>query len=339
MDTLKEREGKYDDLFGAILQEEGKMEPFFDHLFNFLFRRTDFYITMNNPTDKMGFVPGRAEMIVREAFKKYETLTKARELRAQQPPKQSTRSHKNSSKQPPTQQQDVDKVKVEKEVVAPLCESAVTPTHDSHPITPSDDSGVKGSSPETLPRDAEDTYNGGVTDKYRWSQTLTELDVLVDLPAGSKAKDVTVVIKNTHLKVFVTKLQEEIVLIEGELPYKVLTDSSIWMVENGVIHISLEKAKERMWGHVFVGEEEIDLTKVEAIKEMEDLDPESHAAVNRVMFDQHQKLQGKPQSHELETYGLLEKAWDAEGSPFKGTPFDPSKVNLSNSSPNYNQLS
>ena len=338
MDTLKEREGKYDDLFGAILQEEGKMEPFFGHLFNFLFRRTDFYITMKNPTDKMGFTPGRAEMIVREAFKKYETLAKARELRAQQPPRQSARSNKNTSKLPPTQQQERGKVEVGKDV-APLCESAVTSPQNSRSITPADDSGVMGSSPEVPPRDTEDTYNGGVTDKYRWSQTLTELDVLVDLPAGSKAKDVTVVIDNTHLKVSVNKLQEEIVLIGGELPYKVLTDSSIWMVESRVIHISLEKAKERMWGHVFVGEEEIDLTKVEAIKEMEDLDSESHAAVNRVMFDQHQKMQGKPQSHELETYGLLEKAWDAEGSPFKGTAFDPSKVNLSNSSPNYNQLS
>jgi len=26
----------------------------------------------------------------------------------------------------------------------------------------------------------------------------------------------------------------------------------------------------------------------------------------------------------------LKKAWDAEGSPFKGTPFDPSKLNLNN---------
>ena len=25
---------------------------------------------------------------------------------------------------------------------------------------------------------------------------------------------------------------------------------------------------------------------------------------------------------------MLKKAWDAEGSPFKGTPFDPSKFNL-----------
>jgi hypothetical protein len=29
----------------------------------------------------------------------------------------------------------------------------------------------------------------------------------------------------------------------------------------------------------------------------------------------------------------LKKAWDAEGSPFKGQPFDPSKLNLSGFNP------
>jgi hypothetical protein len=29
----------------------------------------------------------------------------------------------------------------------------------------------------------------------------------------------------------------------------------------------------------------------------------------------------------------LKQAWDAEGSPFKGTPFDPSKLNLSGFKP------
>jgi len=28
----------------------------------------------------------------------------------------------------------------------------------------------------------------------------------------------------------------------------------------------------------------------------------------------------------------MKKAWNAEGSPFKGTPFDPSKINLGGNS-------
>lgn len=37
---------------------------------------------------------------------------------------------------------------------------------------------------------------------------------------------------------------------------------------------------------------------------------------------------GLPSTDEEKQYDVLKKAWDAEGSPFKGTPFDPSKLNL-----------
>ena len=331
----KENEGRYDDLFGAILQQEGKMEPFFDHVFNFLFRRTDFYITMKAPTDRMGFSPGRAEMIVRDAFKKYETSAKARELRAQQSAKQKNITHtSNSDKKNPAQDSVQETQREERATSVPVEKTILPPKNITTDTASSEYSQKCSAVTEEGPlTDIGDTYNGGVTDTHRWSQNLTEVDVLVDLPVNTKPKDVTVVITNTHLRVSVnTADQQRVILIEGDLPYKVLTDSSIWMVESGVIHVSLEKAKERMWGCVFEGEKEIDLTKVDSTKDISDLDPESQAAVNRVIFDQHQKNQGKPQSHEIETYSLLEKAWDVEGSPFKGTPFDPSKVNISNSS-------
>ena len=38
-----------------------------------------------------------------------------------------------------------------------------------------------------------------------------------------------------------------------------------------------------------------------------------------------------PTSDELKNEDMLQKAWNAEGSPFQGTPFDPSKVNFSGS--------
>ena len=42
----------------------------------------------------------------------------------------------------------------------------------------------------------------------------------------------------------------------------------------------------------------------------------------------HQKRLGKPTSDEMKNEDLLRQAWDAEGSPFKGQPFDPSKINM-----------
>jgi hypothetical protein len=46
------------------------------------------------------------------------------------------------------------------------------------------------------------------------------------------------------------------------------------------------------------------------------------------MYEQDRKMRGLPTSEEEQQNELLRKAWDAEGSPFKGTPFDPSKFNL-----------
>ena len=43
--------------------------------------------------------------------------------------------------------------------------------------------------------------NGGVTDKYDWTQTLAEATMNVFLPDNTKAKDLLVIIKQKSLKV------------------------------------------------------------------------------------------------------------------------------------------
>lgn len=40
---------------------------------------------------------------------------------------------------------------------------------------------------------------------------------------------------------------------------------------------------------------------------------------------------GLPSSDDIKNEDLLRAAWDADGSPFKGQPFDPSKVNFGGS--------
>jgi hypothetical protein len=55
-----------------------------------------------------------------------------------------------------------------------------------------------------------DTYNGGVLDNYKWSQTMTDVDVKVPIAPGTRAKDVTVEIKNDHLKVVLHKPEKKV---------------------------------------------------------------------------------------------------------------------------------
>ena len=47
------------------------------------------------------------------------------------------------------------------------------------------------------------------------------------------------------------------------------------------------------------GEQEIDINKINRERSMATVDEEEHAVLDRLTFDYHQKLQGKPQSHEM----------------------------------------
>lgn len=61
-------EGRYDDLFLTVLQQCQKLEPFLDHFFNFLYRRTDLYRIMRHKHDTMGFNPGVADEMVKKVM-------------------------------------------------------------------------------------------------------------------------------------------------------------------------------------------------------------------------------------------------------------------------------
>lgn len=77
------------------------------------------------------------------------------------------------------------------------------------------------------------------------------------------------------------------------------------------------------------GDAEIDTTKVDSTRSMYEYDGETQGAIRKILFDQDQKRKGQPTSDEMQNEELLRRAWDAEGSPFRGTPYDPSKVSLS----------
>lgn len=59
----------FDDLFFTATQlAEGSIETLLDEFFSFLKRRSDFYVLFDKDSDDRGFLPGRAEELVLEAF-------------------------------------------------------------------------------------------------------------------------------------------------------------------------------------------------------------------------------------------------------------------------------
>lgn len=139
---------------------------------------------------------------------------------------------------------------------------------------------------------------------------------------------VTVSLQTNSVKVCVRDGAEEKTLMEGELTNKINTENSLWSLEPGncvivsththtrahtslvehivlikpagfVFQLSLSKTSEVWWNAVLKGEKEIDIDKINRERSMATVDEEEHAVLDRLTFDYQQKLQGKPQSHEM----------------------------------------
>lgn len=129
------------------------------------------------------------------------------------------------------------------------------------------------------------TYNGGVTEKYAWQQSINDLTVEIKLPKKSNKKNLLVDLKNDRIKV--QYKDEPVPYIDGVFHLKVNVEDSTWSIEDEkklILH--LEKADEQIWKTVIQGDKEIDATKVDNSKPLESFDPETQGALRKVMYEQ-----------------------------------------------------
>ncbi|ORX97877.1 putative nudC protein [Basidiobolus meristosporus CBS 931.73] len=142
---------------------------------------------------------------------------------------------------------------------------------------------------------------------YQWRQTLQEVDIVVPVPQGVRAKDLNVVIKKNHLTV---GLKNQPPIVEGELCKAVKLDDSTWTLEDRKeVQIHLEKVNGmEWWENVVTHHPKIDTTKIQPENsKLEDLDGETRTMVEKMMFDQRQKAMGLPSSEELKKMEMFEK--------------------------------
>lgn len=154
---------------------------------------------------------------------------------------------------------------------------------------------------------------------YRWSQDLANVTVNVDLPKGTRGKDLVVVIDKRKLKVdtlwncicmstclWQVQIKGSEPILEGELFNDISKDDSSWtigtafpvaasccesdfVVDEGVLTIELEKVSAHIqshqwWPHVLTHHPKIDTTKIQPENsKLSDLDGETRAMVEKMM--------------------------------------------------------
>ncbi|KAK1800847.1 hypothetical protein P4O66_006026 [Electrophorus voltai] len=342
----------YDNALLGILQHVGNIQNFLQIFFGFLYRKTDFYRLLSNQNDRMGFPPGVAEKMVLKTFRLFEKLAAHDRARALQLAEEARAPAVQELEIQP-QTEDAACAQIEPAATTASCtelpgaanatsreENAVQPAEGeqlAHAGPALEDPAAFASSDsrtavpgQTNFQANPDSYNGAVRENYSWSQDYTDVEVRVFVqPNVVKGRQVSVSLQPDRVRVAVKEGASEKALMNGEFTHKINTENSLWSLEPGhCVLLSLSKCGEVWWSAVLKGEEEIDVNQINRERSMATVDEEEHAVLDRLTFDYHQKLQGKPQSHEMKVHEMLKKGWDAEGSPFKGQQFDPSMFDI-----------
>jgi hypothetical protein len=325
---------RFDGLFLQVAQQAQGIEPLLDHFFGFLRRKTDFFAGASQATvEDMILKVVRKNIVLSEQTQKQKRLENEKEDK-----KRRERIEKKRKEEEALKAAQVAKTK---ETVAPktTTAAAAAPEEESvmelnedgsfdassapAPATASSSSSATSSSDkaegaegEGAEEEEEDTTpapigNGGTTDKYVWTQTLGDLNVVIELPRGTKSRDLVVDIRNKKLKV---AFKNGTTLVEGELYNRIVVDDCCWTLEDGFeLNINLQKEnKMEWWKCVVQGDPEINTQKVQPENsKLGDLDGETRQTVEKMMYDQRQKAMGKPTSDEQNKQDMLKKFMDS----------------------------
>jgi len=314
-------------LLGVAQDCEGGVQEMLDVIFSFLARKTDFYTS--------GLEDGKAEKLINAAFKKHSAS--AEEEAAKKKARYLEMNRKQKERAEKERLQDEEEAKKTAKVNK-------TDNSDSRIVEATDeeadnfmnkgekDKGIPNDQPNgttenedkkenaTEKDDEEDPDDKGKLKpnsgngcdlphgKYKWTQTLEEIDMRVPLPMALKGKDLIVDIKKRHLKIAIKGRTESI--IDGELLHDIKVEESAWTLEDKrSITLTLDKInKMEWWNKLVTSDPEINTKKVQPENsKLSDLDGETRGMVEKMMFDQRQKEMGKPTSDEQKKQDMLKQ--------------------------------
>lgn len=163
---------------------------------------------------------------------------------------------------------------------------------------------------EDAPKKEVPIGNGGKTDKYVWTQTLSEVTVTFQLPASTVSKQLNVELEPDHLVVAYKGGAE---ILSGNWHGKILSDDSTWTLEptstGKVLTLYIRKQSGmNWWSCVITGDPTIDVTAIQPeSSSLSDLDGSTRQTVEKMMFDQRAKAAGQPTSEERQKRDALAK--------------------------------
>ncbi len=176
-------DSRFDDLLHTVITEKGQgIYGFFDVVFGFMYRRTDFFYEMA-PGENMGFFPGQSEAIVYNYFRKYQNIHyKERVPKRNIDPKE-IEDYMKAQKGGKVEVKEVKAIESK-----PVESKPVEPIKTEVKVEPKQEQQTEN---QVNPNYSSiSTYNGDKCDLYNWSQGVIDINIQIELPEGTKKKEV-----------------------------------------------------------------------------------------------------------------------------------------------------